>query len=143
MKMSGKATLEKKMELAKFIREENMGNRVKIRQREQILYGKNTQMPLYDKRSFSDPNNAFSYGESPENQEIPGASISSFKYRMVLAVLLFVGFLVCDTNGSKIGDYTTGEVYDMILADTFHLYEGDVEQNQVLDQLAGLLDFGK
>ena len=46
--MGNKATLEKKMELARCIREENMGNRVKIRQREQILYGKNTQAPLYD-----------------------------------------------------------------------------------------------
>ena len=31
--------IEKKMELAQYIREENMGNRMKIRQREKILYG--------------------------------------------------------------------------------------------------------
>lgn len=67
--------------------------------------------------------------------------MSGFKYRMVLAVFLFVGFLVCDTNGSKIGAYSTNEVYDMILADTFHLYDTTQEQNQVLEELAGLLDF--
>ncbi|RKI86764.1 hypothetical protein D7V83_01320 [bacterium 0.1xD8-71] len=139
--MGNKATLEKKMELARCIREENMGNRVKIRQREQILYGKNTQAPLYDKQTWSGQNDILSYGNPPENSEIPGASMSGFKYRMVLAVFLFVGFLVCDTNGSKIGAYSTNEVYDMILADTFHLYDTTQEQNQVLEELAGLLDF--
>ncbi len=140
--MSNKATLEKKMELARCIREENLGNRVKIRQREQILYGKNTQVPLYDKRSFSGIHEALSYGESQENDAMPGSSMGSFKYRMVLAVFLFVGFLICDTNGSKIGAYSTGEVYDMILADTFHLYDVGADENQVLKELAGLLDFG-
>ena len=139
--MGNKATLEKKMELARCIREENMGNRVKIRQREQILYGKNTQAPLYDKQTWSGQNDILTYGNPPENSEILGASISGFKYRMVLAVFLFVGFLVCDTNGSKIGAYSTNEVYDMILADTFHLYDTTQEQNQVLEELAGLLDF--
>lgn len=139
--MSNKVTREKKMELARYIREENMGNRVKIRQREQILYGKSSQLPLYDKRTFSGQNDILNYTESPENSEMPGASMGSFKYRMVLAVFLFVGFLVCDTNGSKIGAYSTGDVYDMILADTFHLYDGAEEQNQVFEELAGLLDF--
>jgi hypothetical protein len=139
--MSNKVTLEKKMELARCIREENMGNRVKIRQREQILYGKSNQLPLYDKRAFSGMNETSLYGGTPENSEIPGTSMGGFKYRMVLAVFLFVGFLVCDTNGSKIGAYSTGEVYDMILADTFHLYEDTQDQNPVFEELAGLLDF--
>lgn len=141
--MSNKVTLEKKMQLARRIREENMGNRLKIRQREKILYGKDTQIPLFDKRAFSEQNGALLYGDSSEAGEIPGASMGGFKYRMVLAVLLFVGFLVCDTNGGKIGSYSTGEVYDMILADTFHLYDGADEQDQVLEELAGLLDFGE
>lgn len=139
--MSNKATLEKKMELARCIREENMGNRVKIRQREQILYGKSTQTPLYDKHTWPGQNDTLSYGEAAENNQVSGAPMSGFKYRMVLAVLLFVGFLVCDTNGSKIGAYTTGDVYDMILADTFHLYDNTQDQNPVLEELAGLLDF--
>lgn len=141
--MSNKVTLEKKMQLARCIREENMGNRLKIRQREKLLYGKASQIPLFDKRTFSGQNDALSYSDTPEAGEIPGASMGSFKYRMVLAVLLFVGFLVCDTNGSKIGAYSTAQVYDMILADTFHLYDGADEQEQVLEELAGLLDFGE
>lgn len=139
--MSNKVTLEKKMELARCIREENMGNRVKIRQREQILYGKNTQMPLYDKQIWPGQNDTAPYGDTPGNSELPGSSMNGFKYRMIFAVLLFVGFLVCDTNGSKIGGYSTNDVYDMILADTFHLYDNTQDQNPVLEELAGLLDF--
>ena len=47
--MDHKVPLEKKMQLAQYIREENMGNRMKIRQRERILYGTDTQLPLFDK----------------------------------------------------------------------------------------------
>lgn len=140
--MSNKVTLEKKMELARCIREENMGNRLKIRQREQILYGKDSQIPLYDKHSFSAQNDAAFYGNQTEPGEMSAASMGNFKFRMIIAVFLFVGFLVCDTNGSKIGTYSTGEVYDMILTDTFHLYDDAQNQDQVLEELAGLLDFG-
>ena len=41
--MEHKVSLEKKMALAQYIREENHGNRMKIRQREHILYGTDTQ----------------------------------------------------------------------------------------------------
>ena len=58
---------------------------------------------------------------------------------MILAILLFVGFLLCDTGGDKIGRYTTNDIHDMIVADTFHLYDG--EGNDAIDGLAGLLDF--
>ena len=44
-----KVTPEKRMELARHIREENLGNRLKLRQREHILYGKESPLPLYDK----------------------------------------------------------------------------------------------
>ena len=47
--MDHKVPLEKKMQLAQYIREENLGNRMKIRQRERILYGKDKQLPLFDK----------------------------------------------------------------------------------------------
>ncbi len=36
------------MELARYIREENLGNRLKLRQREHILYGKESPLPLYE-----------------------------------------------------------------------------------------------
>lgn len=57
---------------------------------------------------------------------------------MILAVLLFVGFLLCDTRDGRIGTYTTNEVHEMIVADTFHLYDG--EGNETMEGLAALFE---
>ncbi len=136
--MDHKVPLEKKMALAQYIREENQGNRMKIRQREHILYGTDTQPPLYDRGKL--PSGEQDYGnQTPEDGMVPVFSMSTFKYRMILAILLFVGFLICDTGGDKIGNYTTGDIHAMIMTDTFHLYDG--EGNDTMDGLAALLDF--
>lgn len=135
--MDSKVNINKKLALAQYIREENMGNRMKIRQREKILYGTDTQAPLYDtgRLQAGEPGEGF----STENGAVPGFSSGTFKYRMILAILLFVGFLLCDTGGDKIGKYTTTEIHNMITADTFHLYGS--ESNSTMDGLAALLDF--
>lgn len=137
--MDKKVSLDKKLALAQYIREENLGNRMKIRQRERILYGRDTQPPLYDS-SRQQP------VEQRENQPSEngmnfGFPAGTFKYRMILAILLFVGFLLCDTGGDKIGSYTTAEIHNMIIADTFHLYDG--EGNDAIEGLAAVFDFKK
>lgn len=132
--MDKKATTEKRMELARYIREENMGNRLKLRQREHILYGKETQSPLFEKSAFAEAGG--SYG--PNGEEPPTSVTGSFKYRMTLAVLLFVGFLLCDTNQGKILTFSTNEVYEMIQADSLHLYDGS--ENSVMEELTGLFE---
>lgn len=135
--MDQKVSLDKKLALAQYIREENHGNRMKIRQRERILYGRDTQPPLYDSgrlQLMEQQENLSS--ESGVNWGFPAGT---FKYRMILAILLFVGFLLCDTGGDKIGNYTTTEIHNMIMADSFHLY--DAESNDTMDGLASLLDF--
>ena len=134
--MDRKVSLDKKLALAQYIREENLGNRMKIRQREKILYGKDTQPPLYDTGRLQ----AMEPQENPssENGLAFGFSSGTFKYRMILAILLFVGFLFCDTGGERIGSYTTTEIHNMIMADTFHLYG---EGNDTVEGLAALLDF--
>lgn len=138
--MDHKVPLEKKMQLAQYIREENLGNRMKIRQRERILYGTDTQLPLFDKNRMQQT--ASPYDNTPRQPEQEGAvplfSTSTFRYRMILAVLLFVGFLLCDTRDGRIGDLTTNEVHDMIVADTFHLYDGD--GNETMEGLAALFE---
>lgn len=127
-----KVTPEKRVELARYIREENMGNRVKLRQREHILYGRDLTMPVDERGGFSDQTLMGKQGE-----EIPGgSSTGSFKYRMTLAVLLFVGFLLCDTGKGSILSYNTNDVYEMIRADSLHLYDGG--ENAVMEELAEL-----
>lgn len=136
--MEHKIPLEKKMALAQYIREENHGNRIKIRQREHILYGTDTQPPLYDRGKLVSGD--YDYENRPtEDGIVPGFSMGTFKYRMILAILLFVGFLLCDTGDDKIGSYSTNDIHEMIMADTFHLYDG--EGNSTMDGLASLLDF--
>ncbi len=136
--MESKVSLDKKLALAQYIREENHGNRVKIRQREKLLYGKDTQPPLFDAGKLQGTGQ-----DDPRTQGVPsvGFSTGTFKYRMILALLLFVGFLLCDTGGDRIGGYTTDEIHGMIMADTFHLYDAD--GNDTTEGLAALLDFGR
>lgn len=136
--MDRKISLEKKMALAQYIREENQGNRMKIRQREHILYGTDTQPPLFNKGRIPVQEGQYE-NRPPEVGYAPAFPEGTFKYRMILAILIFVGFLLCDTAGDKIGGYTTNDIHNMIVADTFHLYDG--EGNDAMDGLAALLDF--
>ncbi len=134
--MEKKVTPEKKMQLARYIREENMGNRMRIRQRENILYGKETPFPPFEKGTLMETDRLSGYGPAAEEGRVQDGVTGSFKYRMVLAVLLFVAFLLCDTRGSKIFSYSTDEVYHMIVEDSFHLYDGG--ENAVVEELTGL-----
>ena len=135
--MEKKATPEKRMELARYIREENMGNRLRLRHRENILYGKEFQTPLLDKGKLSEAELYAGYDRLPD-ETLQGSAVGSFKYRMVLSVLLFVGFLLCDTRDSKIFDYSTNDVYEMISADSLHLYDGG--ENAVMEELIEMFD---
>ncbi len=130
-----KVTPEKRVELARYIREENMGNRVKLRQREHILYGRDLTMPADERGLYAEP----ALTGSAQGQEVPaGSSMGSFKYRMTLAVLLFVGFLLCDTGKGSILSYSTNDVYEMIKTDSLHLYDGG--ENAVMEELAELFE---
>ena len=127
---------EKKIELAQYIRAENADNRMRIRQREQILYGTATQAQpsLYDRGTLARPDIA-SEEVPPQITMVKG----TFKLRMFLAVLLFVGFLICDTNNLHLFQYSMADIDDMIVADTFHLQDGG--SSALADGFAGLLDF--
>lgn len=137
-KMEKKVTPERKMELARYIREENLGNRLKLRQRESILYGRDTQMPLFEKGQLAETDGLTGYGVPAGEGGVQDGAMSSFKYRMVLAVLLFVGFLLCDTRESTILSYNTDDVYQMITEDSLHLYDGG--ENAVMEELAELFE---
>lgn len=133
--MEKKTTPEKRVALARYIREENMGNRVKLRQRENILYGRDLHIPSDERSLFSDASSTSgAQGENNPN----GIYTGSFKYRMTLAVLLFVGFLLCDTGKGNIFSYSTNDVYEMIRADSLHLYDGG--ENAVMEEITRLFE---
>ena len=125
--------VERKMELAKYIREENMGNRMKVRQREKILYGVNDPLPLFSKEKRS------TYYTDMETQDNSQETIvgSTFRLRMTAAIILFVGFLLCDAGGYHVFGYSMNDIYEMIEKDYFQagdaLEEGSIQLTELLD----------
>lgn len=112
--------VEKKMRLAQYIRAENMDNRMKIRQREKILYGTDSMPPLWEKGDAVFGGEAAVTGENPEGTP---ATESTFKIRMAAAVILFIAFLLCDVGGYKVWGYSMNDIYGLISEDYFKLYE--------------------
>lgn len=131
---SNTISLEKKIELAQYIRAENADNRMRIRQREQILYGNLSQPPLYDRGALFKPE-----GIPEETPTQVTLAKGTFKIRMFIAVLLFIGFLICDTNNLQLFQYSMSDIDHLIVADTFHLQDGG--SDTLADGFAGLLDF--
>lgn len=117
--------IEKKMKLAQYIRAENMDNRMKIRQREKILYGTDNMPPLWNKgESFRKEDYVWA-GE--EDKDTPPEASGTFRLRMAAAILLFIGFLLCDAGQYKIFGYSMNEIYEIIAQDYVELY--DIERD--------------
>ncbi len=123
--------VEKKMQLAQYIREENMDNRMKIRQREKILYGTDSMPPLWSK---GEPPWKEEYLRQDENapDQIP-PSPSTFKLRMAAAIFLFIGFLLCDAGQYKIFGYSMSDIYGMISNDYFQIYDADTQLSDITE----------
>lgn len=135
--------VEKKMRLAQYIRAENMDNRMKVRQRERILYGVENTPPLWEKGALRG-NEYIRTGEGAEGEAAPVSG--TFKLRMAAAVLLFVGFLLCDAGGYKIWGYSMNDIYGMISKDYFKLNDADTDEQlsfSELFEMTGSLDFKK
>lgn len=126
--------VEKKMKLAQYIRAENMDNRMKIRQREKILYGTESMPPLFHK---GEPLRMTEYMENGEGTETPEPAVSTFRIRMAAAILLFIGFLLCDAGQYRLFGYSMNDIYGMISEDYFQIY--DTEHPEELPQLSELL----
>lgn len=126
--------VEKKMKLAQYIRAENMDNRMKIRQREKILYGTESMPPLFHK---GEPLRMTEYMENGEGTETPEPAVSTFRLRMAAAILLFIGFLLCDAGQYRLFGYSMNDIYGMISEDYFQIY--DTEHPEELPQLSELL----
>lgn len=135
---TGKITTDKKLRLIQSIRAENMDNRMKIRQRENFLYGTgsmDSMPPLWNKGSIMQNGEAYPNAENPE--EIAPVN-NTFKIRMAAAIILFVGFLLCDAGGYKIWGYSMNDIYGLISEDYFQIYN-----NKNVDDLPQLTELLK
>lgn len=124
-----KNSAEKKLQLTKFLREENQMNRMKMRTREQILYGKGIT-------GYSDKNYEDKGEEEPLEQ-----GVSGFWMRMAVALLIFgivwymkdsnTSFGIIDTNWIKEQVSVSGEgkLLDFLndFSYTLHIDENQME----------------
>ncbi|MCH5249910.1 MAG: hypothetical protein J1E98_08250 [Lachnospiraceae bacterium] len=114
--------VDKKMRLIQSIRAENMDNRIKIRQRENFLYGTGSMSnipPLWSKGEPVQMGETYLNGDNPE--EITPVT-NTFRIRMAAAIMLFIGFLLCDVGGYKILGYSMNDIYGLITEDYFQIY---------------------
>lgn len=106
---------EKRLELIRCIREENERNRMRIRTREHILYGKNREEfeDTLNESHFFDEQNG--YGEETEGGEkkykIP---LSGLWIRTLLATVLFASYIILDFSGAKVLETDAAYLYDRI-----------------------------
>lgn len=134
---------DKKLRMAQYIRAQNMDNRMKIRQREQILYGTGSLPLIWGKGEAALRDDSVRLGMNEmygaRAEELPSAISGTFRMRMAAAIILFIGFLLCDAGKYEIFGYTMNDIYGMISEDYFKLYES--KSAEELPQLTELLKF--
>lgn len=90
--------VERKMQLTRFIRQENAMNRMKIKNRESILYG--TGNPQFSKEELPLVHDGYlSEDEYGAMRTERNTSQSTFGLRVILAILLFAAVVYLDKNG--------------------------------------------
>lgn len=104
-------TMEQKLKLVKQIRSRYNEDQYDLSNRERILYGK-TSRPVD------------SLAERPQQEADADKPVSSFRFRIFLAVLLLAAVIVMDKNGTKIAGITAEEIFQAISAD----YEDAIDQ---------------
>lgn len=129
--------VDKKMQLARYIRAENMDNRMKIRAREKILYGKDTMPPLWTKGEPLRSEDYLTRQDESHPDDVPPSS-GTFKLRMAAAILLFIGFLLCDAGQYKVFGYSMNDIYGMISSDYFQIYDADTQLSDMKEGISQL-----
>ncbi|MCM1190935.1 MAG: hypothetical protein NC123_00355 [Butyrivibrio sp.] len=99
---------ERKLQLIQQIRSRYKEDRYDMGNRERILYGRESVRPWEEN------------GDDPAWEQPPQ---SSFRLRVLLAVLLFAAVVALDTNGTSVLGITAEKVYQIISAD----YEEKIE----------------
>lgn len=112
--IAGRISVEKKLELVQMMRNESQNNRIKMRGREQILYGRKPSRELVLSAHESE---AMS-GDKENDPLADGPNIfRSFKVRLLIAGILFAAFVAWDNGYYPMLPARTEEFYRMISDD--------------------------
>ncbi len=98
-------TTEKKLELIEQVRSQYNKNRYDMSNREKILYGR---------ASFPEASREDSLAAGN-----PPSTVSFFKLRLLLALVMFVGVIACHQSGIKIAGITMEQFFQVISADYY------------------------
>ncbi|NLL77598.1 MAG: hypothetical protein GX235_10195 [Clostridiales bacterium] len=98
---------------------------MKMRSRERMLYGTDTkydqdELPLYARGyygEYKDKKENELYALENKKEDMVPHSFSSFRLRLIIAVLLFAGFLFLDTGEGNIAGITTTQLKEEINRD--------------------------
>ena len=100
--------VEKKIRLTRFLREENMRNQMRIRNREEILYG--SGRPVFSEEQSSYPYTAYSEDFS-ENFSVKDTGLKpTFRLRLIFACAIFAFVFYLDHSGSIIAGRKADEL---------------------------------
>ena len=118
--MSDFTTMEKKLQLVQQVRSRYNENQYDMSNRERILYGRTSaaERPDYNRSLYYDEN------VLPDSE---GDSVSSFKLRFFIALVLFGIVVFMDRSHVAIGGITSEKLYGMISADYEEIIEAWVE----------------
>lgn len=114
----GNISSDQKLQLVQMIRAESKDNRMRMRSRERMLYGtdmkyEQEELPLYAKGYYGDfkDNKDYELQASENGRESTiHTSFSSFRLRLVIAVLLFAGFLFLDSGEGNIAGISADQM---------------------------------
>ena len=97
-------TAEKRLELVRYIREENNRNRIRMRTRENILYGKRKDNLTDGYTGYYEENNyeARQPLSEEEADKASGKVFSGLWVRTLLATVLFAVYIILDFSGGSI-----------------------------------------
>lgn len=103
----GNISAEQKLQMVQMIRAENQDNRIKMRSREKMLYSGET-LPLYSKNYKE----VYALEEPEPIADVP--SVSSFKIRLGISILLFAAYLFLNTGAKEFGGITAADIQKQI-----------------------------
>lgn len=96
--------IENKMKLTRFLREENMKNRIRVKNREEILYG--TGKPFMAEEDISDFYNDGHIDHMFYDRKEVKRTGSTFKIRTVMAVMVFALCLYLEMTESDFNRFS-------------------------------------
>lgn len=96
-----------KLELIQALRQEQNINNDKIKKRSQILYGGEK----YESSPVEDSHMGVLL---PRTSDQEGEGVSTFRFRLLLAILLFVGFFLLDQGTLLLGEFSSDMIIEAI-----------------------------